>query len=483
MSDQSQTSDYLDPRQMGPVPQAVDMPGAPPAAAPQPSPPQPVSQKDIDSLISQHRQNSDQLVSTITKLGEERNKLLNQPSPRPPMPKYEDIPKPPQDNYHSVFKESQAGLIFTTLLGSLFSRQHGLAAMTAASGYMNGFQAGDKEKMDRERQKWQDSVDQVIKQNNVEHDRYEAVWNNDKLSMQDKQAKLSAIAASVGDAQTISSLKNGDMDFAFKLQQDRQNAAMKLYEVNQRYGEGGSGLTDEGIKIMVDQYLAGDKSVLQNLGRGAQGSKNIVRFRNALADTMQARGITGAQQASKMAEFAGYQAAQRVLSQRQANLSTASQELVSFAGPALAASERVAGGKWVTVNQIEQNWKKYGSDPDLREFRDRNAGLISAYAQVISRTGVPTVYAQERADELLNTADSQEVYERGVDTLISEADLAEKAPDIIRERMRNEFTGKGNPPMAGGVQTGPVKVQTREEADKLAPGTHYITPDGNEFVR
>lgn len=31
--------------------------------------------------------------------------------------------------------------------------------------------------------------------------------------------------------------------------------------------------------------------------------------------------------------------------------------------------------------------------------------------------------------------------------------------------------------------TGPVKVQTPEEATKLAPGTHYITPDGIEMTR
>jgi hypothetical protein len=29
----------------------------------------------------------------------------------------------------------------------------------------------------------------------------------------------------------------------------------------------------------------------------------------------------------------------------------------------------------------------------------------------------------------------------------------------------------------------PVKVKTPEEAQKLAPGTHYVTPDGQEFTR
>jgi hypothetical protein len=29
----------------------------------------------------------------------------------------------------------------------------------------------------------------------------------------------------------------------------------------------------------------------------------------------------------------------------------------------------------------------------------------------------------------------------------------------------------------------PVKVSTPDEATKLTPGTHYVTPDGKEFIR
>lgn len=42
------------------------------------------------------------------------------------------------------------------------------------------------------------------------------------------------------------------------------------------------------------------------------------------------------------------------------------------------------------------------------------------------------------------------------------------------------FAPSGQPPQQG---AGPVRVKTREEAEKLSKGTHYITPDGQEFTR
>jgi len=444
-----EASDYIDPTQIGPTPQAVAMPGGPVVNPQTPQPPIPgPSQSDIDKLMKQRGQNTDTLISGITKAGEERTKLLNEPAPRVPVPKYQDIPQPPQDNFQSLLKDktATAGLIFATVMGSMFSKQHGMGAMAAATGFINAQHDGQKEKMDMERENWNNQVKKVIDQNNIEHERYDAVWNNAQLSMADKQAKIQALAASVGDEQTIAALKNGDMDFAYKLQSDRYNASMKLYEAQQKYGMGGAGaISDAGLHLMVDQYLAGDKSALTNLGRGAQSAQNITRFRNMLAETAEARGITGPMLAEKMASFNAYAAAQRALAQRETNLGVATQELVNFSGPALAASQAVKRGNWVPVNKINQDVQALQSNPDLRELSDRTAGLITAYAQVISRTGVPTVHAQERAADLLNKAESVEAYERGVDTLISEADLAEKAPDQIRQKFKAEFLGTPAP--------------------------------------
>lgn len=400
------------------------------------------SQAQIDKMMERTRANTQPAIENIERLGNERERILAQPLPHPAMPRYSNVPQAPKLEPRA-FKDAMPGLIFTTVMGSLISRRHGIDAMNAASGYMEGWQKGDKDRMDLQRQNWQDAVDATIKQNNVEHERYQAVWNDTQLTVQDRQAKLAAIAASIGDQNTLAMLKNGMDDKAYKLNQDRQTAILKLEENRFKYGDAAVGVINEqGIKGMVAQYLAGDRMAISNIGRGAQSSRNLANFRNELAAEMERRGMSGAEVAIKMAEFEGLKAGMRLLSNREVNLGMGAQELINFAGPALHASEAIPRGKFVPINRLNQNIRLLESDPAMREFSNRNQGLISAYAQIISRTGVTTVHAQSRAEQLLNTAESQEAYQRAVDTLINEADLALKAPDLIRERMRGDFTAR-----------------------------------------
>lgn len=444
---------------------AVPGPAASPAAVPPPDP--------AADLLQQRQNVTDDALKNMGALRQQQMDTINTPVGRPAPPKLRDIPAAPQQKYQDVFKEGMPGLVFSTVMGSMMSKRHGMAAMTAATGYMEGFKKGDVERMELERTNWKNQTDALVKQNEVEAQRYEAAWRGTAMAQQDKMAKANAIAASIGDEPVKAALRNGNIDMAEKIYQDRRDAVERLRVANLKYGTEGSMIDDRAMHTMVDQYMAGDKSVLTNIGKGTQGAGNLARFRNTLSEQMEARGISGAQQAAKMAEFQGYAAAQRLLATREASMGVGTQELISFAGPALEASERLPRGQWVPINKLQQDVQRLSSNPDLRELSNRNAGLITAYSQVISRTGAPTVHAQQRAQELLNTAESQEAYQRAVDTLISEADLALKAPDVIRERMRNSFLGKENPsavpqrtspPAGGGGKDDGWKVE------KVEPG-------------
>ncbi len=48
---------------------------------------------------------------------------------------------------------------------------------------------------------------------------------------------------------------------------------------------------------------------------------------------------------------------------------------------------------------------------------------------------------------------------------------------------RPKVTGAGPPPKIGSGGAAPVKVKTPEEANKLKPGTVYVTPDGQQYTR
>lgn len=422
----TQTDDFLTPKQ--PLPWSPTPPGsdsasvAPTQSQPQ-QPPSGPAQADIDKMVQSRGQNTDQLISAITKLGEDRNKLLNEPTPHPPQPKFQDIPKPPQDNYRSAITDSKDGLIFATLLGSLFTRQHALGAMEAATGYMTGFEKGDKEKIERDRQKWNDNVEQVVKQNQVEQERYNAVWNDTKISQADKQSKLLAIASSVGDQQTIASLKNGNMDFAYQLQKDRNMAVEKIYEAQLKAGliGGGGQISEQALHTMVDQYLAGDKSVLQNIGRGAQGARNIAAFRNQLAETMEQRGITGEQQARKMQQYqadtAGLSAGERTGATQAANLQIIVRNAYAAIPQAIEASEKVPRGKFVPLNQLYQKADASISDPNLLSFKQANLQLAELWARAMNPKGVMRESDRDMALSILGTATSKESYKVATDNL------------------------------------------------------------------
>lgn len=54
---------------------------------------------------------------------------------------------------------------------------------------------------------------------------------------------------------------------------------------------------------------------------------------------------------------------------------------------------------------------------------------------------------------------------------------------IVAREGGNSAAPPASRPAAGGRSRGPVKVSTPGEAQKLAPGTRYVTPDGREFTR
>lgn len=220
-----QATDYLDPRQMGPIPQAVDQPGGPVIAL---QPPSQISQADIDKLVQRRVSITSDTVGRLRDLDAQRMKLASEPTPRPALPKYQDIPQPPQEQARSVFKEAAPALIFLTAMGAAMTRQHGMGAMAAATGFMQGFDQGDKDRMALERQKWQDSVSAIERQNQIETEKYNAVLHNDQLSQQDKQAKLTALAASFDDQVMINSLQTGDVQFQAGLIEHRAQMASKL---------------------------------------------------------------------------------------------------------------------------------------------------------------------------------------------------------------------------------------------------------------
>jgi hypothetical protein len=219
-------------------------------------------------------------------------------------------------------------------------------------------------------------------------------------------------------------------------------------------GDTEASLDGDTLGMMAKQYLRGDKSVLQNLGRGAQGSANLVALRKAITTEAKAQGLGGEDIAARMADFQGQTAGLRTANTISARIENAAAEAAQLAPLALSASEKVVRSGFLPFGRAQVMFNNQTNDPALNEFATANIGLATAYAGAMARGGKATVSDNEHARELLSTAKSHEAYKAIVNQMLQEIAAAQRAPKQVREGLRGEVSGKGGdhgaPPAGAG---------------------------------
>lgn len=222
--------------------------------------------------------------------------------------------------------------------------------------------------------------------------------------------------------------------------------------------EPGGKLDDETLDVMAQQYLAGDKSVMSNLGRGRQGAENIVALRKRIVQNAKSEGMNGAEIAAHIAEFGGSQAGERTLGQTQARVGMAVNEAGKFAVIAKDASDAMPRGEFVPVNKAIQAYQSGTSDPKMAAFAMANLSLANAYATAVGR-GQPTDSARQEALKHLSTASSQTAYTAVVDQVLKETAAANASPAAVKAEMHESITGgsKGSKKLVYDPATGTFK--------------------------
>lgn len=191
---------------------------------------------------------------------------------------------------------------------------------------------------------------------------------------------------------------------------------------------------------MAEQYLSGDKSVMQNLGRGAQGAANVVALRETIAQVAEERGLSGPDIAAKQSEFMGMNAAQRALGTRQANFGLAKSEAYEMADLVTETSEAVSRTQFMPINKALNAYNTNTGGTEIREFGAALNSFINAYARAISPVGTPTVSDKDHARAMLSTADSHEQVLAIMGQLKKEMEAAGRAPGIVKKEIRKGFT-------------------------------------------
>lgn len=231
-------------------------------------------------------------------------------------------------------------------------------------------------------------------------------------------------------------------------------------------------LDDDTIHDMAGQYLAGDRTVMQNLGRGAQGAENIVKLRQAIAKQARDAGVDPKGIVNQFNEQAGALAGQRAVGTRAANISLAANEANNMIPIALEASDKLPRSQYMPWNQMVQAVQKGSSSPELASFVAATNSLVNSYVRAVSPSGVPTDSMRQHAYDMLNAAQGPEAYKAVVATMRLEMQAALQAPGQVKAELR-----KGNEPVAAaGAPAAPAPARI----EKAIGDKKYYSPDGGK---
>ncbi|MDP9124032.1 MAG: hypothetical protein M3N82_05455 [Pseudomonadota bacterium] len=212
--------------------------------------------------------------------------------------------------------------------------------------------------------------------------------------------------------------------------------------VAQRAADPNAALDDDTKTFMAQQYLSGDKSVLGNLGRGVQGSRNILELRKEIVRQAKASGKDASEVSAALAEFEGLKAGERTAATRGANVEMAVSEASKFANLALDASKASSRTGFVPLNKVGQMVERGTGDTNIVTFDAANTSFINAYARAVSPSGTPTVEDKKHAREMLSTAQTNDQYAAVIGQLQKEMKAAQQAPGEVKGAMRDLHTGK-----------------------------------------
>lgn len=230
-------------------------------------------------------------------------------------------------------------------------------------------------------------------------------------------------------------------------------------------GAPGSDLTPEDAKFLGEQLAKGDTSVLTNLGRGAQGAKNVVAVRKAAIQYAKDHGMGGSDAAAADVQFQGEKAGARTAGVRATNIGMAASEANQLADQALQVSSELPRSGARDVNSALNDMRARFGDARVSEFQVAINGFKNAYSRAISPSGAPTVHDKQHADELFSMNQSPAQFVASIQQAKREMAAALKAPTEVQTQQRERISGKTSSGPAVGTIEGGYRFKGGNPAD------------------
>ena len=369
-----------------------------------------------------------------------------------------------------------------SIFAGMLSRNPAIGALTAAGSFVGAANEGDWNRYHAALESWKTQSEMMLQISKMQQERLQSIISDHNQDLNQRMARAGAFMRANEMGYMASELETKGPDALLRategwarlneqMQQHYDMLQLRLATLGQKAAaQTGSKLDQDTLSSMADQYIAGDKSVLQGLGYGNAGAGNRVALRTEISKKEMARatdefrqqhgrdpteqereGLSadiGRRLALSVAEYSGLQQAERTGYGRVAGLTIGAEEAKQFSPLALAASEKVNRTQYPTINKLELAAMEGSGNTDVINFVEANAALMDAYAQVIGRGNAQlTDAARDQAKGLLNSYWSRGQYATAVSAINREIEAALRAPSEMLQTFRTGF-GVGS---AGGL--------------------------------
>ena len=285
------------------------------------------------------------------------------------------------------------------------------------------------------------------------------------LGLPERTETYNATMSEAGPVVTTQPMGGGEPSFKFAPVGGSANPA---FQPPPRTGGRSAGaadatLNEPTLRRMAEQYLAGDKSVFTNLGRGAQGAANVVALREMVGTVAEERGMKGGDIARVIGEFEGFKAGQRTMGNRSASVLMAATEAGKMANLVLETSDLVDRTDFPSLNSLLIAVRKGTGDPNVIKLNTAINSFINIYARAIAPTGQgATVSDKDHAREMLEQAYADGQVEGAIDIMLREIQLAKETPGEVKKTFGDQM-GYG-----GGGTKEPAPQETNDKTPDWA---------------
>jgi hypothetical protein len=386
------------------------------------------------------------------------------PTPMPQMPKLQQGPgaAPDAKEYQKGAMDFAGAMAVLGAVAGRFTRAPGGAALGAFAAALKGWQTGNLQAYENAAKKWEADTKTALDNNRQVMEQYRQALQDRKMNIDEQMSQIQLIATKYHDQMMYDAAqsKNYTMvaqiyeknyqytqkaqDAAAKLQEKRdeqktKNEQSATYWLSTQGQAELNSINPDGTPKYSDAQKAGVKQLIDIYASKAVGKSVIAQNRQQyINEYTEEHGAppTSDQITQWEADRAGVKAEASAVGRRAGGIAVAVQEAHDTVPNVLAAAQKSAGKGTVVWNSIENKWKVQSGDADFAYYVQQMNALINVYGRVISGGGKGTVSDLEHAREMLNPNMPLSAVEGSLKGFSREIDIAEKAPEKVRARMR-----------------------------------------------